>query len=103
MDGTVRPGGSPPLLVGKYVEVEINGIERDDYYLVPRAALQSGNEVWIVRDGGTVHIVPVQVLQRTDDRAYVAGDLEDGQAAVTGGIRFTTEGMRVQTETGQNP
>ncbi len=103
MDGTARPGGSPPLLVGKYVEVEINGIERDDYYLVPRAALQSGNEVWIVRDGGTVHIVPVQVLQRTGDRAYVAGDLEDGQAAVTGGIRFTTEGMRVQTETGQNP
>ena len=103
MDGTARPGGSPPLLVGKYVEVEINGLERDDYYLVPRAALQTGNEVWIVRDGGTVHIVPVQVLQRTGDRAYVTGDLEDGQSAVTGGIRFTTEGMRVQTETGQTP
>ena len=52
-------------------------------------------------DGGAVHIVPVQVLQRTGDRAYVTGDLEDGQAVVTGGIRFTTEGMRVQTETGQ--
>lgn len=103
MDGTARPGGGPPLLVGKYVEVEINGLERDDYYLVPRAALQSGNEVWIVRDGGAVHIVPVQVLQRTGDRAYVTGDLEDGQTAVTGGIRFTTEGMRVQTETGQTP
>ena len=103
MDGTARPGGSPPLLVGKYVEVEINGLERDDYYLVPRAALQSGNEVWIVRDGGAVHIVPVQVLQRTGDKAYVTGDLEDGQAVVTGGIRFTTEGMRVQTETGQTP
>ena len=101
MDGTARPGGSPPLLVGKYVEVEINGLERDDYYLIPRAALQSGNEVWIVRDGGAVHSVPVQVLQRTGDKAYVTGDLEDGQAAVTGGIRFTTEGMRVQTETGQ--
>ena len=102
-DGTVPPGGSPPLLVGKYVEVEINGIERDDYYLVPRAALQSGNEVWIVRDGGAVHIVPVQVLQRTGDKAYVTGDLESGQAVVTGGIRFATEGMRVQTETGQTP
>lgn len=102
-DGTVPPGGSPPLLVGKYVEVEINGIERDDYYLVPRAALQSGNEVWIVRDGGTVHIVPVQVLQRTGDRAYVTGDLENGQAVVTGGIRFATEGMRVQSEAEQTP
>ena len=103
MDGTVQSGASPPLLVGKYVEVEINGLERDDFFLVPRAALQSGNEVWIVRDGGTVHIVPVQVLQRTGDRAYVTGDLENGHDVVTGGIRFTTEGMRVQTETGQTP
>lgn len=102
-DETAGPGGSPPLLVGKYVEVEINGLERDDYCLVPRAALQSGNEVWIVRDGGAVHIVPVQVLQRTGDKVYVTGDLENGQAVITGGIRFTTEGMRVQTETAQTP
>ena len=102
-DGTVPLDGGPPLLVGKYVEVEIDGLERDDYYLVPRAALQSGNEVWIVRDGGMVHIVPVRVLQRTGDKAYVTGDLENGQAVVTGGIRFTTEGMRVQSTTGQNP
>jgi len=103
-DGTIPIGGSsPPLLVGKFVEVEIDGLERDDYYLVPRAALQSGNEIWIVRDGGVVHIVPVHVLQRTGDVAYVTGDLESGQAAVTGGIRFTTEGMRVQTEAAQTP
>lgn len=103
VDGSARPGNSPPLLVGKYVEVEINGLERDDYYLVPRAALQSGNEVWIVRDGGSVHIVPVQVLQRNADSVYVTGNLEDGQAVVTGGIQFTTDGMRVQTDTGQAP
>ncbi len=103
-DSTIPIGGSsPPLLVGKYVEVEIDGLERDDYFLVPRAALQSGNEVWIVQDGGVVHIVPVQVLQRTGDVAYVTGDLESGQAVVTGGIRFTTEGMRVQTEVDQTP
>ena len=103
-DGTIPIGGSsPPLLVGKYVEVEIDGLERDDYYLVPRAALQSGNEVWIIQDGGVVHIVPVQVLQRTGDVAYVTGDLESGQTVVTGGILFTTEGMRVQTEVDQTP
>ena len=100
-DGTVPIAGSPPLLVGKFVEVEIAGREVDDYYLVPRAALRSGNEVWTVQDGGTVHIVPVQVLQRTADRAYVTGTvtgtLESGQAVVTGGIQFATEGMRVQT------
>ncbi len=104
-DGTVPIGGSPPLLVGKFVEVEIAGRELDDYYLVPRAALQSGNEVWTVHDGGTIRIVPVQVLQRTGNKAYVTGTvtdtLESGQAVVTGGIQFATEGMRVQTEEDQ--
>lgn len=106
IDGTVPLDGSPPLLVGKFVDVEIAGREPDDYYLVPRAALQSGNEVWTVRDGGVVGIVPVQVLQRGGDNVYLTGSetdtLESGQAVVTGGIQFATEGMRVQTEVDQS-
>ena len=102
-EGTVPVSGNPPLLVGRYVDVEIEGLEPDDYFLVPRAALQAGNEVWVVQDGGVVHIVPVKVLQRTGDRVYVTGTLENGQAVVTGGIQFATEGMRVQSEAKQTP
>ena len=103
MDGTVPLDGSPPLLVGKFVEVEIEGLELDGYYQVPRAALQSGNEVWIANDGGVVSIVPVQVLQRTSDEIYVTGTLANGQAVITGGIQFATEGMRVLTEVDPTP
>ena len=70
---------------------------------MPRAALQSGNEVWVVNDGGVVSIVPVQVLQRTNDEVYVTGALESGQAVITGGIQFATEGMRVLTEVDPTP
>ena len=106
--GTGRPAdgtalsASPPLLVGKFVDVEIEGRESDDFFLVPRAALRAGNEVWTVRDGGVVHIVPVTVLQRTGDAAYVTGTLEGGRPVVTGGIQFATEGMRVQTRDDQS-
>ena len=89
-------GDAPPLLVGKFVEVAIMGLEPEAYYRVPRAALQPGNEVWVVRGDGSVHIVPVRVLQRANDEAYVAGLLENGQRVVTGGIQFATEGMKVQ-------
>ena len=102
-DGTVPLGGSPPLLVGKFVEVQIEGLELDGYYQVPRAALQSGNEVWTVNDGGVVSIVPVQVLQRTNDEVYVTGALASGQAVITGGIQFATEGMRVLTGVDPTP
>ena len=103
IDGTVPLDGSPPLLVGKFVEVEIEGLELGGYYQVPRAALQSGNEVWVVNDGGVVSIVPVQVLQRTNDEVYVTGTLASGQAVITGGIQFATEGMRVLTGADPTP
>ncbi len=90
---------SPPLLVGKFVDVEIDGVSPEDYFRVPRAALQTGNEVWAVSEGDIVSIVPVQVLQRANDEVFVTGPLESGQAVITGGIQFATEGMRVQTGT----
>ena len=70
---------------------------------MPRAALQSGNEVWVVNDGGAVSIVPVQVLQRTNDEVYVTGTLASGQAVITGGIQFATKGMRVLTGVDPTP
>ena len=95
--GSSAPGARPPLLVGKFVDVEIDGVSPDDYFRIPRAALQTGNEVWAVSEGDVVSIVPVQVLQRANDEVFVTGPLERGQAVITGGIQFATEGMRVQT------
>lgn len=94
--------GAPPLLVGEFVEVEIEGIEVGAYFRVPRAALQPGDEVWMVRDGA-VTIVPVRVLQRADDEVFVTGSLAHGAAVVTGGLPFATEGMPVQAEAGASP
>ncbi len=92
----------PPLLVGKFVEVEIEGLSPEGYFRIPRAALQPGNEVWAV-DDGVVSIVAVQVLQRANDEVFVTGPLESGQTVITGGIPFATEGMRVQTGTAAGP
>ena len=91
-----NPDTTPPLLVGKFVEVAIEGLVPADYFRVRRAALRPDDEIWVVRDDGTVRVVPVRVLQRIDEDVYVTGELEDGQLAVTGGIRFATDGMAVR-------
>ncbi len=93
LDGPAA-GGNPPLLMGGFVDVEIEGIAMADVYRIPRTALQADDEVWLVNDGA-VGIVSVSVLQRTDDAAYVAGALADGQPVITGGLQFAIEGMRV--------
>ena len=91
--GEVR---SPPLLVGKYVDVEIQGLTPDEYFRVRRPALRPGDEVWALR-GDALTIVPVRVLQRSDDDVYLTGALRAGQPVVVGGIEIATEGMAVRT------
>ena len=95
--------GAPPLLVGKFVEVHIQGVVPDRYFIVQRSALRPGNEVWAVRGDTVLTIVPVRVLQRSDDDVYVTGALEAGQAVTTGGIQFATEGMAVRTTAVEAP
>ena len=89
----------PPLLVGKFVDVEIEGLTPDEYFKVRRPALRPGNEVWAVRDGALT-IVPVRVLQRSDDDVYLTGALRAGQPVVVGGMETATEGMAVRVTAG---
>ncbi len=87
-------GDAPPLLIGQFVDVEIDGAV-GDYLVVPRRAVRAGDEVWVARDG-KVRIVPVQVLQRSEGRAYVDGNLTEGDHVITEGIDVATDGMEVQ-------
>ena len=90
-------GGGPPLLVGQFVEIRIEGVAPERYFTMPRAALRTGNEVWALRPDNTVTIVPVEVLQRSDETVYVTGAIEDGQPVVVSGLQFATDGMVVRT------
>lgn len=90
------PASSPPLLVGQYADVVIEGRSLDEYAIVPRSALRPGDVVWAVRADSTVRIVPVRTLQTVDQRVFVVGDLADGELVVTRGVRIATDGMRVR-------
>ena len=96
-DGDADPdAGGPPLLVGKFVDVELVGVAPDAWFRIRRPALRPGNEVWAVRND-RLRIVPVEILQRLNDDVYVTGDLEAGEQVVVGGIQVGTDGMEVRT------
>ena len=92
-------GTGPPLLVGQFVEIRIEGVAPERYFTVPRAALRTGNEVWALADK-LVTIVPVEVLQRSNNVVYVTGSLEADQPVVVSGIQIATDGMVVRTGDG---
>ena len=96
VEGDSETGAPPPLLVGQFAQVAIEGLEVAEYFLVPRQALRPGDEVWAIAADGRAQIVAVNVLQETDEQLYVIGDFTDGQLVIVAGITVATNGMEVR-------
>ena len=100
VEGESETGAAPPLLVGQFAQVAIDGIESTEYFILPRRALRPGDEVWVIAAGGGVRIIEVDVLQETDELLYVVGDFTDGQLVIVAGITLATNGMEVRVNAG---
>ncbi|MFT5143692.1 MAG: RND family efflux transporter MFP subunit [Rhodothermales bacterium] len=96
-------GGTPPLFIGTFVDVEIEGLELENFYKVPRSAVHEDsdgqNSVWLVENERlTMH--PVTVIQQTDDLSIVTSpDLPKTLMLITTDVLVVADGMRVRTET----
>ncbi len=91
-DGT----GRPPLLLGTYATVEIQGREVDEYVLLPRMALRDGSEVYVVEQDSLLSIRPVRVLQEVTGSVMVQGQIETGEPVVVSAMDIVTDGMVVR-------
>ena len=100
VEGDSETGAAPPLLVGQFAQVAIDGLELAEYFILPRRALRPGDEVWVIAADGRAQIVAVDVLQETDEQLYVIGDFSDGQLVIVAGITVATNGMEVRVDEG---
>ncbi len=99
--GEIISSQSPPLLVGEFVQVEIEGGALESYLVVPRSALKDDNSIWIVRDN-KIEITPVDVLQQADQNAYIVADgVMEGDRIVVSDLSVATQGMQVRSDVGQ--
>jgi multidrug efflux pump subunit AcrA (membrane-fusion protein) len=86
----------PPLAVGLFVSVEIHGQVLDEAAIIPRIALRSGTEVWVVNDG-RLKFRKVTVARVQGDKAFIKSGLKDGDLLVTSPLKAVTDGMKVRT------
>ncbi len=87
---------APPLLLGAFVNVEITGASLASYAAVPALAVRPGNEIWAVRDG-KLRVLPVRVIQRSDELAYIATDtLDEGGQIIVSSLTAPIEGMALR-------
>lgn len=87
---------SMPLAVGLFVSAEIEGTLQRHAYTIPRDALRSEDEVYVINDEQRLEIRKVNVLSTSEERVLLAGGVEEGEQVVTSTIPAAVDGMRVQ-------
>jgi RND family efflux transporter MFP subunit len=85
-----------PLLLGEYVQTEIDGSELTGVYSIPRKALRENKQIWIA-DGGKLDIREVEVLWRDAQRALIRDGIANGETLIVTDLITPIHGMDVNT------
>ena len=86
----------PPLLLGSYATVDIEGASFEEYAVVPAAAVRDGDVLWTVENDTLLVMTPVEPIQEVDDEAMVLGSIADGTPVIVSMLLFVTDGMTVR-------
>lgn len=94
--------GRPPLLLGTYASVDIQGASRDAYVVLPRMAFRDGREVYVVEQDTLLVIRPATLLQEIGGDVFVAADISPGDDIVVNPLDIVTDSMTVEIANGDD-
>ena len=98
-----RPYDSvPPLAMGLFVTVEIEGMEVPDAVWLPRSVVHEKNIVWIVDGESRIRFRPAEIIRYDQDRVLVTG-IEKGELVATSPIKIVTNGIKVNYQLAGRP
>jgi RND family efflux transporter MFP subunit len=86
----------PPLAVGLFVTVDIEGRSLSNAAIIPRSALHEDDIVWVVDESSRLRFRKVDVARVYGDEAVVRAGLEDGERVVITPLKAVTNGMSVR-------
>jgi RND family efflux transporter MFP subunit len=86
----------PPLAVGLFVSVEIQGRTLENAAVIPRTALRENSIVWVVDKNGVLSFRNVEVARLFQDKVILKSGLQQGEMIVTSPVKAVTDGMRVR-------
>jgi RND family efflux transporter MFP subunit len=88
----------PPLLIGDFVHVEIQGVQLKDVYCIPRIALRDNSNIWIVQDDEVLRIRRADIIWRDIDTVLLKEGLSSNENLIISDIQSPVDGMRVRIE-----
>lgn len=88
---------SPPLILGAYVRVEIEGKNLSDVIRLPRSSLHDGDRVWTLTTEQTLDIRKVEIAWGEKDYVFVKADiLKEGDEVITSELSTPVQGMKLR-------
>lgn len=93
-------GRRPPLLLGTYASVDIQGAAREGYVVLPRMALRDGDVVYVVKQDTLLVVRPAELLQAIGAEVFVSADIAAGEPVVVSPMNIVTDSMVVQVANG---
>ena len=91
--------GHPPLLIGDYVHVRIEGGILENVYQIPRTALRDNTFIWIMNENSNLEIKKIETIWREVDSVLIDGGINPGDRLVITDLSAPVEGMPLQLET----
>ena len=88
--------GRPPLAAGMYVRATIHGRTIEGVASLPRSALRSDGNVWVIDGDDRLRIRNVAVLRTDREYVYVSGGLSEGERVCVSALEVVSEGMQVR-------
>lgn len=91
----------PPLAVGTYTEVDIQGRQDGTYHVVPRRAVHTRTPdhppvVWTVQGDSMLVERSVEPIQTVEEQTYLAPTLDPDTRVITTDLRVQTDSMAVR-------
>jgi RND family efflux transporter MFP subunit len=86
----------PPLLIGEYVRLDIEGRRLEGVFQIPRLALRDGATIWVANSEDRLEVRPVEPLWREQDTVLLAEGLASGERLVVSEIPSPVPGMALR-------
>ncbi|MFC1850308.1 efflux RND transporter periplasmic adaptor subunit [candidate division CSSED10-310 bacterium] len=85
-----------PLLIDSYVRVDINGLDVDHVFILPRAAVREGNKVWLMDKNDHLDIRTVTIAWRREHEVLVENGLEAGDRIIISNLATPIPGINLK-------
>lgn len=89
----------PPLMLGTYVRVEIEGLGLDNVLKLPESTVREGGQLWLLTKANALDIRNVNPVWRQDGFVFIdAGALPEHAKIITSDLAAPVQNMQIRTE-----